>query len=257
MSVYNSQSSNSFLQEIEIMSTDIRALQQIAADNLAASQTAQATANTAQATASINTDSIQSALDTIAINAGAMVRKSNPVAIASNEFVLNASSGVYEYVLTHGLNDEFPDVEILDSQREKQLIQSVGIDANSVKLELTAGDIAQNAWPLYAIVLARPGTVLPIAPVVSLFKRLGITNHWYQLVGTTLKYSPDGVTADTNMDNYNVLQAFMLTNNGQIYIKYNDNTYYMFAGALPAEPGIEITQVTYDSRVGFTDRIVI
>lgn len=246
------------------MSTDIRATKQAIADNLAATQAAQAAANTAQSsavaaqnTSDTNSASIQSALDTIAVNAGAMVRKFGPVAITAAEFTLNSISGFYEHLLTHGLLDEAPDVEVIDSQREKQIIQSIGVDANSVKLELTVSDVANNAWPLYAIVFGKSGSVLPVAAIASMFKRVGTTNHWYQLVGTTLQYSPDGVTADTNMDNYNVIEAFMLTNNGQIYIKYNDGNYYMFAGALPAEPGIEITQNTYDSRVGFTDRIVI
>ena len=253
------------------MSTDIRATKQAIADNLAATQAAQTAANTAQAaantaqssavaaqnTSDTNSASIQSALDTIAVNAGAMVRKFGPVAITAAEFTLNSISGFYEHLLTHSLLDEAPDVEVIDSQREKQIIQSIGVDENSVKLELTVSDVANNAWPLYAIVFGKSGSVLPVAAIASMFKRLGTTNHWYQLVNGTLDHSIDGNTIETPMVFLNVVEGFMLTNSGMVWVKLNDGTYFNFDGQNPTLPTTETTEVMYDSRIDFTDRIAL
>lgn len=253
------------------MSTDIRATKQAIADTLAATQAAQAAANAAQAaadtaqssavaaqnTSDTNSASIQSALDAIAVNAGAMVQKFGPVAITSSEFIQNTFSGAYEYYLSHGLNDEAPDVEVLDSQREKQIIQSIGVDANSVKLELTASDMTDNAWPLYAIVIGKPGSMLPTQAIESLFKRLGNRNQYYRLTNGNLDQSTDGVNVENAMVFLNVTSGYMLTTPGTVSVALDDGTYCRFDGSNPLLPATEITQSTYDSAIGFSDRIAL
>lgn len=186
------------------MSTDIREIknalestQSVANNAQLVATAAQLAANTAQSTSDTNASGIQSALDTISLNASQMVRKFGPVAINASEFTLNTTSTFYEYYLAHGLGDEAPDVEVIDSQREKQLIQSTGVDGNSVKLELTASDITDNEWPLYAIVIGKPGSVLPVAPVAPVGTELQ-SGFRATLVNQTLSiFSPDGVLLGT------------------------------------------------------------
>jgi hypothetical protein len=175
MSVYNPQNSQSFLQELENMSTDIREIKATFTTSAAATQAALDAANAAQAAADLadskavaaqdssasNLESIQNAEQSISSMNQAMVRKFGPIAIAANQFVLNSTTGFYEYLLEHGLQDEAVDVEVLDAQREKQLIQTIGVDAYGVKLELSASDVSSNSWPLYAVAFGRTGSTVP------------------------------------------------------------------------------------------------
>lgn len=243
------------------MSTDIRATKQAIADNLAATQAAQLAASNAQLAAdnaqslsSVNSSGIQDAITNMNQIAGLMVQKFGPASIAASAFTLNAASGYYEYVLTHNLNDEAPEVNVVDAQRERQLIQDTGIDENSVKLELAPEDMTSNAWPLYVTVLGKPGSTIPNA---NLFKQIQPAGAWYRLLNGTLDYSLNGTTVDVPMVFLTVSEAFMLTIPGTVWVKLANGTYYTFNGATPELPATETTQAVFDSRIGFPDRVAL
>lgn len=266
--------SNQAAQEAAVVAQNVANVAQDTAN--AAQIVAQDAANAAQAAATL---AAQTAANTANAGVTAVTATTTEISgnmvinevfsIPSSAFVLQGSgllpgSGLYHAIMslikvdgTKGVQLSLTDSDG-DDQGFSQLISPYLGDVQKATVELTASQFANNDYPLSFICQGckLPAVTTPPSGGTN-FKRLGNLNHWYQLVNTTLQYSNDGVTADTNMDNYNVLEAFMLTNNGEVYVKYNDGTYYMFAGASPANPGVEITQATYDSRVGFPARIVI
>lgn len=253
------------------MSTDIRAIKQTAAQLLAATQAAQQTADnavlaantadskavTAQSVADTNAQEIQAAMTAIADNAANSVQKAGPIAIEADEFTLNSFSGFYEYYLSHGLNDEAPDVEVIDAAKEKQLIQSSGVDANSVKLELTADDIAGNQWPLYAIVIGKPGSVLPIAGNGAPWVAIANNVRYFQRSGDRIDSSIDGVTVETPMVLLNVVSAYLTTISGRLYAAFNDGTYGYLEGTDLNAPLVEISALMYSGRESFPDYVAL
>ena len=259
---------NQAAQEAAVVAQNAANVAQDAAN--AAQIVAQDAANAAQAAATL---AAQTAANTANAGVTAVTATTTEISgnmvinevfsIPSSAFVLQGS-GLYHAIMSLIKVDGPKGVQLSltdsdgDAQGFSQLISPYLGDVQKATVELTASQFANNDYPLSFICQGckLPAVTTPPSGGTN-FKRLGNLNHWYQLVNTTLQYSNDGVTADTNMDNYNVLEAFMLTNNGEVYVKYNDGTYYMFAGASPANPGIAITQGTYDSRVGFPDRIVI
>ncbi len=139
----------------EIMSTDIRAQKKAIEDTLAAAQAAQSSANTAQGAADTVAASLQNAVGTIQTISTEMVRKFTSNPLSSNDFYLFTENGYFYATVNHGLNDSTPDIEVYDNDKEKQSIQSMVVDSNTIKLELSANEMATNSFPLICICVGK------------------------------------------------------------------------------------------------------
>ena len=162
MSVYNPQINQSFLEQLDIMSTDIRQQKKdLALVNYAATA-AQNTATSAvsigqaaQAAADAVSTTVQTVIGTVETLSGEMVRKFTSGPIESTAFVLDSARGYYYATISHLLSDSAPDVEVYDNNKDKQRIQSIIVDLNTIELELDAEDLANNSFPLTCIVLGK------------------------------------------------------------------------------------------------------
>ena len=161
MSVYNPQH-QSFLEQLDTMSTDIR---QQNADLAAARAIAIAAQNTASNATSIGlaaqqaadtvSNAVQIITGTVDTLSAEMVRKFKSGPIAAVAFELDAVAGYYYALVSHMLGDAAPDIEVYDNDGDKQRIQSTIIDSNTIRLELDSEDLASNAFPLTCICLGK------------------------------------------------------------------------------------------------------
>lgn len=229
MSVYNTRINQSFLEQIEIMSTDIRQQKKDIAAAKAAAQVAQGTAQDAQGTAAnavtigqaaqqaadLVSGAVQVITGTIETISVEMVRKSNSGPIAATAFILDAVRGYYYATFVHGLNDAAPDIEVYDADKDKQRIQSIIVDNNTIELELDAEDLASNSFPLTCIVLGKT------APAPSFVMMPG-GEFTYRLLNGVVQRG-NGVGENFSDIYMNVVTAF-LSADSRVYAYLADGT---------------------------------
>jgi chaperonin cofactor prefoldin len=171
MPVFNP-NSQILLEQLQTMSTDIRTQKQKIEQAIALGQAAQ---NAADAAAS----AVQVVSGTVQTISAEMVRKFTSQPIQSAAFVLDEVSGYFYATVSHLLGDAAPDVEVYDSDKDKQQIQSIIVDSNTIKLELSAADMASNSFPLTCIVLGKntpttspvnPGEAIPGTTFIARFQ---------------------------------------------------------------------------------------
>lgn len=239
MSVYNPQINQSFLEQLEIMSTDIRQQKKdIAAAKLAA-QTAQGTALTAQGTATnaitigqaaqqaadaVST-AVQTVVGTVETLSVEMVRKFTSQPIEAAAFVLDAVRGYYYATVSHGLGDAAPDIEVYDADKDKQRMQSLIVDNNTIELELDAEDLASNSFPLTCIVLGKNtpspvGVGLAGEPIPG---RNDVVRYNANSLNGTVEYG-DGNTWSTIDGLQPVLTAYLGTD-AFVHVEMKDGTF--------------------------------
>jgi hypothetical protein len=241
MSVYNPQTSQSLLEQLEVMSTDIRAMKKAAADAAAAAQVAQSTANTAQSAANIAqsaantaksvadaaTAALQTITGTVQTISAEMVRKFTSEPIESSAFVLDAASGYFYATVSHMLSDPKPDIEVFDNDGDKQAVQSILMDNNTIKLELSANEMATNSFPLTCICL---GKNTPDQPVSGQWNPIPGGVGDLRLVNGVLQKTLDmGVTVSDLV--MGVLEAFICTEwpqGGSIFAQTDINLWQSF-----------------------------
>jgi hypothetical protein len=96
----------------------------------------------------------------------------NTFAVAKAAFVLIDSFWVYN--LVHQMNSLTPDVTIFDAGGDAQLIQTIGMDVNTLKIELNQGEYDGGNFPLTVNIQAKN------APVASVF----VAGQWEAVPGT-------------------------------------------------------------------------
>lgn len=143
------------------MSTDIRAQKKAIQDAINLGQTALQTGQTAQNAADAAASAVQVISGTVQTISAEMVRKFTSAPIDAAAFVLDAVSGYYYATISHMLGDAAPDIEVYDNDKDKQSVQSIVVDNNTVKLELTSADMTSNSFPLTCIVLGKNTPVTP------------------------------------------------------------------------------------------------
>ncbi len=74
-----------------------------------------------------------------------MVRKFTSNPLSSSDFYLFPENGYFYATVNHGLNDSTPDLEVYDN--DKQEIQPMVVDSNTIKLELSANEMTTNSFP--------------------------------------------------------------------------------------------------------------
>ncbi len=242
MSVYNPQTSQTLLEQLDNMSSDIREQKKIAAEAKAAAlaaaqaaQAAQGTANTAlstgqaaQSIADAAASAVQIVSGTVQTISAEMVRKFTSSPIAAAAFVLDAATGYYYATVSHLLGDAAPDIEVYDADKDKQRIQSIIVDNDTIKLELDAEDMASNSFPLTCIVL---GKNTPVPTGVGLG-----TGYDIQMFGTAVKVQrPDGTLVTLEEGGTDLIYAY----NGRVYIQMQDGVKNEYAEPDFARQGCE------------------
>jgi hypothetical protein len=258
MSVYNPQIPQSFLQELENMSTDIRQQKKDIADAKAAAQAAQGTANNAlnvgqvaQSVADAAASALQVISGTIETISAEMVRKFNSDAIPQSAFVLDPVTGYFYATVSHMLGDVAPDIEVYDADKDKQRIQSIIVDNNTIKLELDSEDMASNSFPLTCIVL---GKNAPDSPVTGAWEPMPGGDRDFRLLNGNLENTTDmGVTF--NLMGTDIVEAFICTQESKIYAKNQAGEHFSFAanGAYFAQEEVN----DYLSRKALADSIAL
>jgi hypothetical protein len=277
MSVYNPQTSQLFLEQLDTMSTDIRAQKKAIADALLAAQSAQGTANnavmignTAKATADAATTigntavaaadaaatAVQVISGTVQTISAEMVRKfiSQPIDAAS--FVLDVVSGYYYATVSHMLGDAVPDVEVYDNDKDKQAIQSILVDNNTIKLELTAADMQSNAFPLTCICIGKDTS----ASAVAAWRLIpGSTTNSYRLLDSMVVESLDGGATINIVYYVQAEEAFLGTNN-RIYAKEpqvsGPSLYWSHISGEPSREA-QLTEAEYNAAKALPGTIVL
>ena len=163
MSVYNPQINQSVLEQLDIMSTDIRsqklAIAAVKAETIAAQDTANNAMGVGQlAQQGVDTvpNTVSAVFDRVETLSGEVVRKFTSQPIDAAAFVFDSARNYYYYAtISHALGDATPDIEVYDDNKDKQRIQSIIVDLNTIELELDAEDLANNSFPLTCIVLGK------------------------------------------------------------------------------------------------------
>ena len=165
------QEDNSILSTItklltDIMSTDIRsqkiAIAAVKAETLAAQDTANSAmtiGQLAQQAADTVSTTVQAVIGTVETLSGEMVRKFTSQPIAAAAFIFDPARNYYYATVSHILGDLTPDIEVYDFNKDKQRIQSIIVDLNTIELELDAEDLENNSFPLTCIVLGKNAPV--------------------------------------------------------------------------------------------------
>jgi hypothetical protein len=258
MSVYNPQIPQSFLQELENMSTDLRQQKKDVAAAKAAAQAAQSTANTAlvtgqtaQSVADAAASAVQVVSGTVQTVSAEMVRKFTSAPIAATSFVLDVARGYYYATVAHMLGDSAPDIEVYDNDKDKQRIQSIILDNNTIELELDADDMATNSFPLVCIVLGKNS---PVQPVLGAWEPMPGGDRDFRLLNGNLENTTDmGVTS--NLMGTDIVEAFICTQESKIYAKNQAGEHFSFAanGAYFAQEEVN----DYLSRKALADSIAL
>ena len=153
----------------DIMSTDLRqqkiaiaavkaevlAAQDTANNALTIGQVAQDSANNAQGSADSAMSAVQLVSGTVQTLSGEMVRKFTSQPIEAVSFVFDPVRNYYYATVSHLLGDLAPDVEVYDNDKDKQRIQSIIVDLNTIELELDGDDLTNNSFPLTCIVFGK------------------------------------------------------------------------------------------------------
>lgn len=217
------------------MSTDIRQQKKDIAASKAAALAAQTAAQAAQGTATnavsigqaaqLAADTVSTAVQTVVGTVETlsveMVRKFTSQPIEAAAFILDAVRGYYYATVSHGLGDAAPDVEVYDNDKDKQRMQSLIVDNNTIELELDAEDLASNSFPLTCIVL---GKNTPVQPVIAWLmtpgsgREFGISSQivYSRLVGT--------IEADLSNLFVGVVNAFLQGN--RLYVELVDGSFH-------------------------------
>ena len=166
MSVYNPQINQSFLEQLDIMSTDIRSQKLAIAAVKSEAIAAQDTANNAMSVGQLAqqgvdtiSNTVSAVIGSVETLSGEMVRKFTSQPIEFSAFILDPVRGYYYATVSHGLSDAAPDIEVYDNNKDKQRVQSIIVDLNTVELELDAEDLSHNSFPLTCIVLGKTAPV--------------------------------------------------------------------------------------------------
>ncbi len=140
-----------------------------------------------------------------------MVRKFTSGPIAAAAFVLDSVSGYFYATVSHMLGDAAPDVEVYDNDKDKQSVQSILVDNNTIRLELSANEMATNSFPLTCICL---GKNTPVSTGVGLGEGYDV-----QMFGTAVKVMrPDGTLVTLEEGGTDSIYVY----NGRVYIGMQD-----------------------------------
>ncbi len=172
LSVQNDNSISSTITQLftDIMSTDLRqqkiSIAAVKAEAIAAQDTANnamTIGQLAQQAADTVSTTVQTVIGTVETLSGEMVRKFTSQSIEAAAFVFDPVRNYYYATVSHLLLDLAPDVEVYDTEngkpKDKQRIQSIIVDLNTIELELDADDLANNSFPLICIVLGKNAPV--------------------------------------------------------------------------------------------------
>ena len=208
------------------MSTDIRDQKKAIADAVALGQAAQGSANTARNIADAAASGLQVISGTVQTISAEMVRKFTSGPIAAAAFVLDSVSGYFYATVSHGLGDAAPDIEVYDNDKDKQSVQSILVDNNTIKLELSDNEMATNSFPLVCIVL---GKNTPVEPVLGAWEPMPGGSRDFRLLNGNLENTTDmGVTF--NLMGSSIVEAFICVQESKIYAKNQTGEYLSFAG---------------------------
>lgn len=169
--------------------------------------------------------------DSLATQAAAVEAQNARVVTMESSMVIEKSfsvakaafsqNGIYwVYDLVHGLNNVNPSSSIFDADGDLQLIQTKVQDANTLRLELSAEEYADNSFPLEVAIQAKSN---PVVTPVTWFKAPTMAYHWRVLNGE-LQNSQDGVTALNASFAQGIVKA-AIGGNGLLYIQ-NANGYF-------------------------------
>jgi hypothetical protein len=234
MSVYNPQIPQSFLEQLEVMSTDIRAQKKAIADALAVGQAAQGTANTAQSAAEAAASALQVVSGTVTTLSAEMVRKFKSEPIAAASFVLDAVSGYFYATVSHMLGDATPDIEVFDNDGDKQAVQSILVNNDTIKLELSAAEMASNSFPLTCICLGKNTPVPGVGSNgIQLPGGTDLIRYNSAINGGTIEYSLNGGDNWAVIDNAATIAQSYLASDGVIFNASGDGV--TFTKVIPGQ----------------------
>lgn len=235
------------------MSTDLRQQKKDVAAAKAAALAAQSTANTALATgqtaqsdAAAVAAAVQVVSGTVQTVSAEMVRKFTSAPIPATSFVLDAIRGYYYATVSHMLGDAAPDVEVYDNDKDKQRIQSIILDNNTIELELDADDMATNSFPLTCICL---GKNTPVQPVVIEDEGTLIptTNFYVKREGGQVKVRAIGSTEWDNFGNTSDIARIKVMLTGSIFYRTSTDPKSYFMANVVDNIVMPVTEASYDA----------
>lgn len=239
------------------MSNDIRAQKLAAKAARDAALSAQSTANTAlnvgqaaQSIADAAASALQAISGTVVTISAEMVRKFNSEDIPQSAFVLDAVSGYFYATVSHMLGDAAPDIEVYDADKDKQQIQSIIVDNNTIKLELDPDDMASNSFPLTCIVL---GKNTPVSTGVSNWTQMPGSTERYRVVDFKLQISEDGITQLGDDLKTGVEMAFLAPTLNRVYVKTSTQVTSYFDNMTGVE--IPVTLAEFETAANAADLI--
>lgn len=205
-----------------------------------------------KATAAAIAQNLETQAQAVADQGARVVTMESSMVIEKNFTVAKAafiqSGAFWVYDLVHGMNSLTPSSEIYDADKELQLIQTKVQDANTLRLELSADEYADNSFPLEVAIQAKSN---PVVASTAWFKGATMVYHWRVLNGD-LQNSQDGNTVLNPSFAQGVLKA-AIGGNDRLYIQ-NANGYYALSDN-NLEAGfqaVSIEEYPTDGRIQFT-----
>jgi hypothetical protein len=175
----------------------------------------------------------------------------NTFAVAKAAFVLIDEFWVYN--LVHQMNSVTPDVTIFDAGGDAQLIQTIGMDANTLKIELNQGEYDGGNFPLTVNIQAKN------SPVSSVF----VAGQWVPMPGGSRDFrvlngnleNTENMGETFNLMGSEIVEAFICVPESKVYAKNQAGEYLSFAANGAYLSGEE--ENDYLTRKAFPDSILL